>query len=105
MLVYRSVDHATLRSLCIEVTKPTSTTRYKAHVPRSGFGADLTAFAITFQELQEARHKSDYDPLFRLKASEVRLAVSSARIALDQLEKAPAPMREMFLTLLLFSPR
>jgi uncharacterized protein (UPF0332 family) len=104
-LVYRSVDHAAIRSLCVEVAKSTPTMKYKPHVPQGGFGPSLTAFAIAFQELQEARHKSDYDPLYRLKASDARSAVSTARSALRRLKKAPAPKREMFLTLLLFSPR
>lgn len=52
-LVYRSVDHKTLRDLCREVQKPTLSNRYKPYEPRNGFGPNITAFAAAVVDLQE----------------------------------------------------
>ena len=104
-LVYRSVDHRTLRDLCVEVKKPNLPARYARYVPASGFGRNIPAFAAAFVELQEKRHSADYDPLLRIRMADALLAIKTARTAVKRFAKAGARRRKTFLTMLLFPPR
>ena len=81
-LVYRSVDHRSLRVICEEVKKSTLPAKYAKYAPKSGFGSDLRSVATVVVELQEKRHSADYDPLYRAKVSDAVLAVATARTAL-----------------------
>ncbi|WP_428483813.1 hypothetical protein [Rhodopila sp.] len=56
VLVYRSVDHRTLRETCAEVQKQNPPQRYVRYFPANGFGANIQAFATATVELQEKRH-------------------------------------------------
>jgi hypothetical protein len=104
-LVYRSVDHASLRKLCEDIIKTTLPSKYSKYEPAGGFGPDLIALSTAVVELQEKRHSADYDPLFRVRTADAMLAVSTARTALMQLRTAQRTRRKAFLSLLLFSPR
>jgi hypothetical protein len=104
-LVYRSVDHRSLRELCSEIKKPTLPAKYAPYEPRNGFGPNIKAFAAAVVELQEKRHAADYDPLIRVKSLDALLAVSTARNALNRFQRASAGRRKAFLSLLLFPPR
>jgi hypothetical protein len=104
-LVYRAVDHRWLRSLCEDVKKPTSPTRYVQYAPTSGFGPDIIAFATAVADLQQRRHAADYDSMVRVKSADAILAATTARAALQRLQSASPSQREAFLSLLLFPPR
>jgi len=104
-LVYRSVDHRTLRDLCNEVKKQQLTARYQKYAPAKGFGPNIQAFASAVAELQEKRHAADYDPSSRVKTSDATLAIATARSAIRRFQKASSSRRKAFLTLLLFPPR
>jgi hypothetical protein len=104
-LVYRSIDHRSLRGICEEVIKPTLPARYRAHEPRGGFGDDIIALATAAVDLQEKRHSADYDPLFRARMSDAVLAVATARTALVRLRNSNRTRRKTFLSLVVFSLR
>jgi hypothetical protein len=104
-LAYRSMDHRWLRELCSELKKLTPARRVAANGPAAGFGAEIQAFATAVIELQEKRHTADYDPLPRLRTSDVRLAISTARSALGNFDRANSSHRKAFLALLMFPPR
>jgi hypothetical protein len=104
-LVYRSVDHGSLRKLCEDVVKTTPPLKYSSHIPKGGFGHDLIAFANAVVDLQEKRHSADYDPLFRARASDAVLAVATARAALTRFRAVTRTQRKTFLSLLVFPPR
>ncbi len=104
-LVYRSIDHKSLRKLCEDVKKPTLPATYSTYSPRGGFGADLIALATAVVDLQEKRHFADYDPLFRVRMSDAVLAVATGRTALFRFRNANRTSRKAFLTLLVFPPR
>ena len=104
-LVYRSIQHKALQNLCKDIVKPKLPAKYQDHVPKGGFGTDLQAFANTVVELQEKRHKADYDPLYRVSISDAVLAVASGRPALSLLTTANRTRRKAFLSLVVFSPR
>lgn len=104
-LVYRSVDHGSLRGLCTHVRGGKLPAKYTTYAPSSGFGADLKAVATALVELQEKRHSADYDPLFRATMSDAALAVVTGRTALNRFKNANRSARRSFVSLLLFSPR
>ena len=104
-LVYRSIDHKSLRKLCEDVKKPTLPAKYSTYSPRGGFGADLIALATAVVDLQEKRHFADYDPLFRVRMSDAVLAVATGHTALFRFRNANRTSRKAFLTLLVFPPR
>lgn len=104
-LVYRSIDHRTLRGLCIDIRKAKLPDKYSSHEPRGGFSSDLKAFATAVVDLHEKRHLADYDPLFRVRPSEAGLVVATARTALARFTRVGRAQRKAFLSLLVFSPR
>jgi hypothetical protein len=104
-LVYRSIDHTSLRRFCDDLTKQNLPAKYIKYVPRGGFGPDLSALATAVVDLQEKRHLADYDPLFRVKMSDAALAVATSRTALASLGNVSRAARKAFLLLIVFSPR
>lgn len=103
-LAYRSIDHRSLRELCEEAKKPQPRPKYQRYAP-NGFGPNIQAFANAFIDLQEKRHAADYDPAMRVKTSDARLAVQTARSAVGRFTTAAQASREAFLALLAFPPR
>jgi uncharacterized protein (UPF0332 family) len=104
-LVYRSLDHRTLREFCLEIAKPTPSARFRRYAPANGFGVGLEAFANLVPELQEKRHTADYDPTVRIKTSDVRLVIDEARSAIRRLSRVGSVRRKTFILILLFTPR
>ncbi|MBX9843678.1 MAG: hypothetical protein K2Z80_17905 [Xanthobacteraceae bacterium] len=104
-LLYRSIDHRTLRNLSEDVAKSNLPTRYGKYEPAGGFGPDMKALATAVVDLQERRHAADYDPLFRVQMSDAILAVATARTALTRFRSANRARRKAFLSLLVFTPR
>lgn len=104
-LVYRSINHGSLRSICEDVVKTTIPAKFSKYEPRGGFGPDLKALATAVIELQEKRHAADYDPLFRARRSDAVLAVATGRTALVRLSSSSSTRRKAFLSLVVFSPR
>jgi hypothetical protein len=104
-LVYRSIDHKSLRRLCDDIQKTSLPPKYSIYSPKSGFGSDLVALAAAVADLHEKRHLADYDPLFRAKRSDASSAVATARAALSKLRNSNRASRKAFLSLLVFSPR
>jgi hypothetical protein len=104
-LVYRSIDHGSLRKLCEEIQKPKLTDRYRRFEPEGGFVAGIKGFATTILELQQKRYSADYDPLIRFSRTEARVAISGGRAALARFKAASDEQRQLFGILLLFSPR
>ena len=105
-LVYRSIDHRSLRTLCEDIRKPTLPAKYSKYRPPTGeFGHDLTAVAAAVADLQEKRHLADYDPSFRVVPSEAVSAIATGRTAIARFRRANRTQRGAFISLLVFSPR
>jgi len=102
-LAYRSVDHRELRELCSRVSAPPG--RLAQYVPAGGFDVDIKAYAQALLELQEKRLDADYNPSIRVRTSDARLAIGTARDALRRLQATHSSSREAFLGLLLFKVR
>jgi hypothetical protein len=104
-LVYRSVEHRTLREICTEAAKQAPAKRYLAYLPPTGFGPDIQVFARAALELQEARHGADYDPLLSFTSWDAKVAVEAARTAVGCFAGSGRERKKIFLTLLLCPPR
>jgi hypothetical protein len=104
-LLYRSIDHATLRNLCPELRQRNLSPKLARHAPAGGFGSDIRTFAAAVLDLQQSRHDADYDPSIRYQRSESVRAIRAARDALSSFETAADVEREAFLSLLVFKPR
>lgn len=104
-LVYRSINHSSLRRTCDNVVKTTLPAKYQKYVSKRGFGPDLIALANAVIELQEKRYSADYDPLFHARLSDAVLAIATARTALVRLKSTSPTRRKTFLSLVVFSPR
>jgi hypothetical protein len=104
-LVYRSVDHKELRELCSKVSAPKLSGRLTQYIPAGGFDVDIRSYAQALLELQEKRFDADYNPSIRVRSSDARLAIGTARDALRRLQAAHPSSREAFLGLLLFKVR
>lgn len=101
-LVYRSIDHARLRSLCDQLRK--TNPQGIAIVPASGFGAIADFARVTFN-LYEQRIRADYEPSIDFTANEAKLSVSEARQAIAWFRSCDEEQQKAFLTMLLFRPR
>jgi hypothetical protein len=104
-LVYRSIDHRTIRETAEDLTKSKPPAKYQPYLPTGGFGADIRGFAGTIAQLQEKRHEADYNPLIRIGRSDVLVASREARTALQKYRTASDDERNAFLWLLLFRAR
>jgi hypothetical protein len=104
-LAYRSLDHRTLRDLCITAQQSTPSRKFQPHIPEGGFCPAIRSAARDFLFLQSQRNTADYDPNFEPTPVDAGSAVETARDALAGWHAAPATERETFLHLLLFPPR
>jgi hypothetical protein len=101
-LVYRSVQHRHLTDLCENIVKERLPDKFKPYVPLGGFGPDLLAVAQTLADLQEKRESADYDPLYRLTASDASLTLRAGRAALAHWRNVSAGRRRLFILMLTF---
>jgi uncharacterized protein (UPF0332 family) len=104
-LVYRSIDHRTLRELAAEARKQQASNRYEPYVPKGGFEPGLVEFSQAVRDLRDKRHAADYDPAARFKPSDAERAITTARDAMRLLREASEEQRKMYLSLLLCPPR
>jgi uncharacterized protein (UPF0332 family) len=106
-LIYRSIDHNDVRTLCEIARKddipPNS--KYAKYAPENGFGSNIKEFAALTLELREKRHEADYDPSYWVKLADVNAAIEAARAAISRFPRASLERRRAFLSLLLFKPR
>lgn len=104
-LIYRSIDHKTLKDLCIEARKSRPPAKYVPYFPTGGFDDYVQVFSTAVVELQEKRHQADYNPQTRFRTSDAKLVIGTARNAIDCFRAANEEHRKAFLTLLICPPR
>lgn len=100
-LVYRSVEHKTLRGLCSRLS---GTAQNLPWAPCGGFGA-IADFARIAGNLSELRNLADYDPSRDFTPDEAKVTISDAREAIKWFQQGTNEQQEAFLTLLLFRSR
>lgn len=103
-LVYRSVDHARLMTLCGQLRGSTPLPPVAPYVPSGGVGP-VADFARILCELHELRNIADYDPSRDFTIDEAKITVRNAREAVEFFMNGTDAQREAFLTLVLFKPR
>jgi uncharacterized protein (UPF0332 family) len=103
-LVYRSVDHSRLMTLCRQLSGSKPASPIEPYAPSDGFGS-VASFARIVCELYELREFADYDPLRDFTVDEAKIAVRNAREAIEWFKGGTDAQREAFLTLVLFRPR
>lgn len=89
---YRALEHGFAKNACESVS-------------RLGFPVEVRDFANTFRQLQDERHRADYDPLARYTRAEVIILVSEAELAIRSLKAAPRQDRRAFAALVLLKRR
>lgn len=90
--VYRALEHGAAKTGCKEVR----------NLP---FPAEIRACADAFVTLQEARHKADYDPDYRLTRNEALTLLGTAKRAIEKLKRADRTNRRAFSVMLHFKRR
>ena len=101
-LVYRSVDHKTLRGLCSRLSGTKA--QNLPLPPCGGFGA-IADFARIAGNLSELRNLADYDPSRDFTPDEAKVTISNAREAIKWFQQGTNEQKEAFLTQLLFRSR
>jgi len=89
---YRAVNHGRAQEAC------------RSQETRS-LPIEIRDFAGLFVDLQNERHRADYDPLAVFYKSEVERLILDTRAVLEEFEKAARQERRAFATLVLFRPR
>jgi uncharacterized protein (UPF0332 family) len=104
-LVYRSVDHGTLKRLCQRLAQSNVPAELLKHFPKLELGRHIQRIASAIVELQEQRHLADYDPTQRYKISDARRAIEMAEDAIRRFGKLHAKRKQAVAILLCFSKR
>jgi uncharacterized protein (UPF0332 family) len=91
--VYRALEHAFAKNAC------------KNSTLISQFPKEIQDFANMFVQMQEKRHRADYDPNEKFLKSAVANDISGVEVAIDDFYKAPISDRRAFATLVLFKMR
>lgn len=104
-LIHRGIDHRAIKDLCTVIAKATPPSKYSSYIPVSGFGQDILVFADAFVDLQERRHRADYDVAARYRMLDARIAIATGRSGMARFRISDPAEKRMFLTLLLCPPR
>jgi uncharacterized protein (UPF0332 family) len=91
--VYRAVEHNTAKTNCLR----------KDIIKR--FPAEVQDFANQFVQMQEKRHRADYDPHEKFYKSSVIADIDAVRVAIQGFEKARVADRRAFAAYVLFKFR
>jgi uncharacterized protein (UPF0332 family) len=104
-LFYRSLEHGKTKDRCKKLGQNPLPAKEKAFFATQSFGVELRSFANSFVQLQEIRHRSDYDLEYKLTKAQAQQAVDDATQAIASLNNANADERSKFLAYLLFDIR
>ncbi|HXE85438.1 MAG TPA: hypothetical protein VN524_01410, partial [Hyphomicrobiaceae bacterium] len=90
--VYRAVDHGTASKKCKKLEE-------------MGFPAEIVDFADLFVQMQEKRHRADYDPHERLYKSAVETDIKAATAIIAAFRKSPLRHRRAFAAFMVVKTR
>jgi len=90
--VYRSLEHGFSKNACNDGVM-------------SKFPKEIEDFANTFVEMQEKRHKADYDPYTKVTRSSVLTDIAKVEAAIADFKKASLKDKRAFCTFVLFKKR
>jgi uncharacterized protein (UPF0332 family) len=89
---YRALEHGAAKTACIQTGN-------------AGFSRDLIYFSSVFVDMQEERHRADYDPLVRFRRTEVILRIVGAEEAIAVFYAADILERRRFAAHVIFKRR
>jgi uncharacterized protein (UPF0332 family) len=104
-LVYRAFDHSNMLRICQEATKAQLPEKLSAALNQNQFPIEIRYAADAFANLQDLRHKADYNPNIRFYKSDALNATARAAFATAQFEAADPEARRIFLLFMLFRTR
>ena len=100
-IVYRSFDHGRLKRVCEGIARSVPSPTLQRQIGRASVHVDLRDFARSFVELQDLRHRADYDPGIALVQNDAVAAIDRAERAMASLASAPGDERSDLLALML----
>ena len=89
--ICRALNHGRAREACRKVADMRSSR------------TEIQEFASHFAELQDLRHRADYDPVATFRKSDVLHLIAGARAVLERFERADRRDRRTFATVVLFA--
>ena len=92
--LYRALDHGAARNRC--TSRPDVLER---------FPQGIQGFATQFAQMQERRHRADYDPFEQLSRGVAVQYIQQARAAIMDFNNSPRPDRRAFAVYVLFALR
>lgn len=92
---YRAVDHGITKN---KIAK-------SKEFPKMGFPDAIVDFANLFVQMQEKRHRADYDPNQRFQRSTVKTDIAAAEAVIAALRNVPIKHRRAFATYILLKSR
>lgn len=106
-IVYRSIEHRTVKEVCADAAKPLLPERIRTLFHREQFSVELRSAAFVFGGLQEERHIADYDPAptERIVKERALKAIGSAQAAMESIERLPKEELGQFAYLVCFRAR
>lgn len=91
---YRAINHGFAKNACVKCVSP-----------HYNFPQEIQDFAALFMSMQELRHKADYDPFASFTKADTITAISSAKSAIEDLNKAGARHKAAFAVIMLLGDR
>jgi hypothetical protein len=105
VLFYRALEHGQTRDRCKKLGQNPLPNAERDFFGWQCFPSELRFFASSFLNLQELRHRADYDPDTKFAIQEAQEAVDDARKAIANLRAAQDEALIPFLSYLLFGLR
>ena len=104
-LLYRSFDHRHMKTVCGALRAPTLRERFRRHLGRASVRQEVREFAAAFEELQDARHTADYDPVASFVLSDVMALIEAAVTAMHAFDQVAPEEKSDVLALLMVRAR
>jgi uncharacterized protein (UPF0332 family) len=105
-LVYRSFDHGEMKRACEQVNSKQPFKSDTQHILGiAQFCPEIRNCAASFVELQQQRHRADYDPGATFRVADTKSVIEKAKSAIESLTSAPLDERRLFLLMLRFKIR
>ena len=105
-LLYRGFNHGQMRKVCIELDKATLSPSFQVKLGRTIVSQEMRDFATGFIQLQDARHRADYDPSpTPFSISDSNDLIDVANDAMAKFDQAGADERVDVLAMMLVNSR
>lgn len=86
-ILYRGFDHRRMKDVCEALQVSTLSDRYQRLLHKASASQDARDFAGVFPNLQDARHRADYDPAYQLPLSEASFLIDAAELAMGAFDR------------------